>query len=111
MSWEWSRRNEKDLARFVTPEAVSWLHLSVNRADLLQQQDGRRQLVQVIYEALKVKQIQYAPEKYHPSEAIQLIRNPLEILEAPKEGTCLDLAALFCGLCLGYELLPWLVGD
>jgi hypothetical protein len=109
MSWEWSRKNEKDLARFVTPEAVRWLNLSVNRTDLLQQRNGRRQLVQTIYEALAAKQMRYAPEKYHPSEAIQLIRTPPEILEAPKEGTCLDLAALFCGLCLGYELLPWLV--
>lgn len=109
MSWEWSRKNEKDLARFVTSEAVRWLNLSVNRADLLQQRDDRRQLVQAIYEALAEKQIRYAPEQYHPSEAIQLIRTPPEILEAPKEGTCLDLAALFCGLCLGYDLLPWLV--
>ncbi len=109
MSWEWSRKNEKDLARFVTSEAVRWLNLSINRADLLQQQDGRYRLVQAIYEALAEKQIRYAPEQYHPSEAIQLIRTPPEILEAPKEGTCLDLAALFCGLCLGYELLPWLV--
>jgi hypothetical protein len=109
MSWEWSRTNEKDLARFVTPEAVRWLHLSVNRADLFQQQDGRHRLVQAIYEALAEKQIRYAPEQYHPSEAIQRIRTPPEILEAPREGTCLDLAALFCGLCLGYDLLPWLV--
>jgi len=98
----------KRLARFVTPESGALVE-TTQCTDLLQQPDGCRQLVQAIYEALAAKQIQYAPEKYHPSEAIQLIRTPLEILEAPREGTCLDLAVLFCGLCLGYDLLPWLV--
>jgi hypothetical protein len=31
------------------------------------------------------------------------------ILGPPNEGTCLDLALLFCGLCFGYELLPWVI--
>jgi hypothetical protein len=38
-----------------------------------------------------------------------VIRTPAEILEAPREGTCLDLATLFCGLCLSYEVLPLIV--
>ena len=36
----------------------------------------------------------------------QFIRKPNEILSGNKEGTCLDLALLFCGLCLGHKLLP-----
>ena len=39
----------------------------------------------------------------------QTIRTPPEILVAPREGTCLDLAALYCGLCLASELLPVLI--
>ncbi len=38
-----------------------------------------------------------------------MIRTPPEILTAPREGTCLDLAALFCGLSLANELIPILI--
>jgi len=37
------------------------------------------------------------------------VRSPSEVLTSPREGTCLDLAALYCGLCLAYELLPILI--
>ncbi len=40
--------------------------------------------------------------------ATQVIRQPEEIL-AHKRGTCLDLAALFCGVCLTYEVIPVLL--
>lgn len=109
MTWEWSKANEKDLVRYVTAESVKWLTLPVNRLDLIKQPDGRRLLIQAIYRELMEKGIRYAPQLYDPSDAIQPIRTPAEIFEAPKEGTCLDLAALFCGLCLGYDLLPLLV--
>jgi hypothetical protein len=66
-------------------------------------------IAQVIYNTLVEQKIQYAPEKYHPSAAKHEIRTPAEILKAPGEGTCLDLATLFCGLCLGNELLPVLI--
>ena len=61
------------------------------------------------YEALTPLKISYAPEKYDPQEERQQIRTPAEILDAPKEGTCLDLSVLFCGLCLGFDLLPLLI--
>ena len=57
----------------------------------------------------KTANIRYALEQYHPSEALQTIRTPPEVLVSPREGTCLDLAALFCGLCEAYELLPILI--
>jgi hypothetical protein len=109
MTWEWRKVNEKDLARYVTDQSVEWLTLPVNRLDLIKQPDGRRLLVQAIYRELTEKGIRYVPEVYDPSDAIQPIRTPAEIFEAPKEGTCLDLAALFCGLCLGNDLIPLLV--
>jgi hypothetical protein len=55
------------------------------------------------------KQINYALEEFNPSDHEQHIRTPAEVLKAPCEGTCLDLATLFCGLCLGNELLPILI--
>jgi len=108
MEWEWSKYSREGLASFVTDKAVEFLKLPVNRVDLARSQ-GRRQLVEAIYNALVEQHIQYVPEKYHPSAAKQRIRTPAEILNKPGEGTCLDLAALFCGLCLGNDLLPLLI--
>ncbi|NEP00550.1 MAG: hypothetical protein F6K58_18130 [Symploca sp. SIO2E9] len=108
MEWQWSRYNCESLASFVTDRAVEFLKLPENRLDLTQSQ-GRYQLIKAIYKALVEKQIQYAHEKYNPSAASQRIRTPAEILNAPGEGTCLDLAAMFCGLCLGNDLLPLLI--
>jgi hypothetical protein len=34
---------------------------------------------------------------------------PDEILVSKSQGTCLDLAVLFCGMCLRYELIPLLI--
>jgi hypothetical protein len=110
MSVEWSRTNKLDLAKFVTSEAANLIKLDVNRSDLIKDEKGRLELVKAIYEVLIKKNIKYALEPFNPlKEGIQLIRTPIEILDAPKEGTCLDLAVLFCSLCLGYELLPYIV--
>ncbi|MBD2213327.1 hypothetical protein H6G27_26135 [Nostoc linckia FACHB-104] len=108
MEWEWSRYNREGLASFVTDKAVEFLRLPENRVDIALSQ-GRYQLVEAIYNALVEQNIRYTPEKYHPSNAKQRIRTPVEILDKPGEGTCLDLAALFCGLCLGNDLLPLLI--
>jgi Effector-associated domain 10 len=107
---KWSKHNEKDLARFVTGDSVQLLNkLGVNRFDLSHDPGGRRQLVRAIYDALLARNINYAYEQYQPEAITQIIRSPHEILDTQGEGTCLDLAALFCGLCLGYELLPLLI--
>ncbi len=108
MEWEWSKVDDKGLARYVTDQAAELLRLPKSRVDIARSQ-GHRQLVEVIYKALVEKKVRYAPEKYHPLAAKQRIRTPAEILNAPGEGTCLDLAALFCGLCLGNDLLPLLI--
>jgi hypothetical protein len=108
--WKWSKANEKDLAKFINGEAVNLLDkLGVNRFDLSHDPDGRKELVKAIYNALVARSINYAYEQYQPAAETQIIRPPHEILSTPGEGTCLDLAVLFCGLCLGYELLPLLI--
>jgi hypothetical protein len=108
--WKWSKANEKDLAKFVNGDAVKLLDkLGVNRFDLSHDPDGRKELVKAIYNALVARNINYAYEQYQPAAETQIIRPPHEILGTPGEGTCLDLAVLFCGLCLGYELLPLLI--
>ena len=111
MEWEWSKFDDRGLARYVIKDAANLVRLPLNRHDLALDVDGRRQVVEAIYHALVKanKKVRYAPEKYNPSAARQTIRTPTQILDAPGEGTCLDLALLFCGLCLGYELLPLLI--
>ena len=110
MEWKWSKANEKALAQFVSDRAIELLpKLSVNSFDQVQTRDGRLHLVQSIYDQLLKQGIQYSYEKYHPEAEIQRIRTPAEILNTPGEGTCLDLALLFCGLCFGYDLLPLLI--
>ena len=107
MKWKpWSRIDHKGLARYVTPEAGRWLALEINRLDLKGDPDENRTVIEAIYTALLDRNIRYAHEEYHPAEALQVVRTPPEILESPRQGTCLDLAALFCGLCLSNELLP-----
>lgn len=109
MEWTWSKANEKSLAQFVTDEAFNLLKLPESHFDLEQNSEGRRKLVRVIYEALIEKKINYASAKYHEDKAVQRIRKPNEILSSPGEGTCLDLALLFCGICLGCNLLPLII--
>jgi hypothetical protein len=105
----WSRMDHRGLARFITPLASRWLPLPISRFDLASQPDQQRMIARAIYGALKERNIRYALEEYHPSRALQPIRTPPEVIIAPQEGTCLDLAALFCGLCLANELLPILI--
>ena len=110
LTWpEWSRVDDRGLARFVTPQASRWMPLPVNRFDLADRPDRQLIIARTIYDTLRDRRIRYALEQYHPSDAVQTIRTPPAVLEAPREGTCLDLAALFCGLCLANELLPILI--
>lgn len=109
MEWKWSKANEKDIAKFVAKDAHQLLKLHKSSYDLVQNREGRKQLVKLIYEALINKNINYNGPKYHPDDVIQPIRKPGEVLLCPNTGTCLDLALLFCGICLGYDLLPLLI--
>ena len=105
----WSRVDDRGLARFVTPRAQRWVPLPINRFDVGVDPDACRTVAAAIYNALVAADIRYAHEQYHPSEALQTIRTPQELVDAPREGTCLDLAVFFCGLCEAYELLPILI--
>ena len=105
---EWSRYDEMGLALHVTPEAGSGISLSLDRKAKEKTAEGRRAIVQDIYETLVTKGIRYASEPYHPSDALQRIRTAEAIFD-DREGTCLDLAVLFCGICLHFDLLPYLI--
>jgi len=117
MEWsaEWPRENPKDLARYVVPDwskEAANLQFAFNHHDALQRREGRRKIVNSIYDMLRERSpgIHYAYEDYAPEENIQMIRRPEEILHPPMpRGTCLDLSLLFCGLCLASDLLPTLI--
>jgi hypothetical protein len=111
MEWQpWPRADERGLARYVTPLAKRWLPLNVSVFDLAREADGRRKVIAALYDALLQQQVRYALEDYHPSAALQRVRTPADVLTTgSREGTCLDLAVLFSGLCLGCDLLPVLV--
>jgi hypothetical protein len=109
MSWPpYAKGDEKGLARYVIPAAAARLKLSVNRDDLLAQ-GAREELLKAMYTSLLEREVRYARELYDPRLEQQLIRDPFAILDGSGEGTCLDLALLFAGLCLAHELLPLVV--
>ena len=109
MAWpSWPKTDEKGLARYVRPDIAGQLRLKVVRDDLLARGE-RRELLEAIYAALLKSDIHYARELFDPTLDVQLIRDPEVILKGAGDGTCLDLALFFAGLCLGNELLPLVV--
>ena len=79
MSREWSKADDRGLARFASKDFAKWVPLEVNWADLVRQPDGRRELIQAIYDDLAGRGIRYTPEDYNQDERVQSIRTPREI--------------------------------
>jgi hypothetical protein len=63
MSRVWSKFDEKGLARFVVPDAIRWVRLPVNRADLMRHSEGRRRLIEAIYTVLLDRQTRSWPSR------------------------------------------------
>lgn len=108
MSWDWLKDNEMNVAKFATDDALKLFDLNVSAFDL-RRENKIEDLLKAIYDTLVLQQIKYEEPKPNSSEAYQSIRTPVEVLKQPKNGTCIDLALLFCGLCLGCGLLPKIV--
>lgn len=109
MVLRWSKFNEVGLAGFVVPELPASFKLpsTVNRLESIHW--DKYQLVKEIYNTLMKKNIKYALEPFNSERNIQMIRTSQEILETLNEGTCLDLAILFCGICYACDLIPLLI--
>lgn len=115
MPWDWDKEDYFELARLANHESSELVKLKVNPNDLVA--DNRLdELVEAIYEAMREAGIDYAlepvPRSGSGTEALvyQSVRLPHEIMRTNKrEGTCLDLALFFSGVCLGYQLLPMLI--
>lgn len=115
MPEQWPKEDYFGLARLASRKSSDLVALAVNANDLVAQ---RRldELVEAIYEAMREAGINYALEPIPATERgsstapYQLVRMPPEIMGTHKrEGTCLDLALFFSGVCLGYGLLPVLI--
>ncbi|WP_435282750.1 tetratricopeptide repeat protein [Streptomyces koelreuteriae] len=81
-----------DLARYVVPHAVR-MHARIpgpSDAPVLQR-------VRVVWDRLRQAGIGYAHEPLDSGPDGQWIRPPAEMLVAPRNGTCLDLAVLLAG--------------
>lgn len=111
MAWIWRRGDGAGLGRLVTPEAATWLRVPDEFVPETPERRGedRQGLLRGLYEVLADRDIRHVPEQFDPGRELQSVRTPREVLAAPGEGTCLDLAALWCGACAGYGLLPILI--
>lgn len=115
MPWRWPRGNPRALAGFVSPKAgdlLGPLGFSSHDLRVLDPSNRVRSIARKIYDALQAQEIFYELDRHEPGEpsesATQLVLQPQEVLWY-KRGTCLDLAVLFCGVCLWHELIPVLL--
>lgn len=115
--WKWATVNRAELARYVTPHrsvaALGGAPSVVGQTTLdLLKNDQHARLIKAIYDDLSERRVEYSLEPVNDTIGIQRIRTPEEILGSdtnPGEGTCLDLALLFAGLCEQRYLLPIVV--
>ncbi|MGH9151934.1 MAG: CHAT domain-containing protein [Acidimicrobiales bacterium] len=107
----WRRSVPEDLAIFTTPDARRWLTLGRSSYELTDTPDGRLDTVRAIYDALSTAGVRHLPSADAADAAADAvaIASPEQVLRSAKEGTTLDLAMLFSGLCLGNRLLPVVV--
>lgn len=103
------KTDERGIARYVSSDVIRWLSAGQGSFEYAASPDGRRALIQALYDELCKFRIAYAIEPFHVEDAVQIVRSPAELLEKPREGTCLDLTLLFCGACIGFGLLPVVV--
>lgn len=111
MAWTWHTVDPAGLARLVSPEAATWLRVpdEVVPGRWRQGPGERRRLLRGLYEVLADHDLRHVPELFDPEAEVQPVRTPRELLRGSGEGSCLDLAALWCGACAGYGLLPVLI--
>ncbi|OUL32366.1 tetratricopeptide repeat protein [Nostoc sp. 106C] len=107
MEWEWHPIDTVGIARFIDPNVTNLLPVEQSVYDIKQQSpQNLSPVIELLYNKLLEQQIWYAAEKGITLTGNQKIRRPDEIINGNREGTCLDLALLFCALCLGHQLIP-----
>lgn len=113
--WEWVSADRAGLARFVTPERAARVlgPVPTDRSvfDILRT-GGHADLVATLYRAVAARRPRYSLEPVHADGRSQRVRRPEDVLGTPGtpgEGTCLDLALVFAGLCVAHYLRPMVV--
>ena len=108
MVWPpWSTDEHSSLARYVLPDVADQVRPTTVRDDAIARGD-RAAVVRAIYNSLLERDLHYSREKWDHLGSTQRIREPEDIFRGGN-ATCLDLAVLFAGACLGHELLPLIV--
>ena len=91
----WSiERDPADLARYVVPDEVARLVRIPGRSG-----EAALTRLNTAWEALRSLGVGYVHEPQGGGEAGQLIRTPGEVLGAPCNATCLDIALVLAGAC------------
>lgn len=107
---QWYSKADYEIIKYIEEKAKHHLHIEDNIFELIQRhQPNVTPVIQLIYEKLIQQGIKYTDEQNRTITGEQYIREAIEILKGAKEGTCLDLAVLFCSICYGYKLLPILI--
>jgi tetratricopeptide (TPR) repeat protein len=108
VTWEpWPIDNYPLLARYVVPGER--LKLDID-PPAMRAQKTYLEIARAIYDALCKRNLQYEVQPYDSDARQQQVRPPDAILNGAKVGTCLDLACLFAGECLGRGLFAVVVG-
>ncbi len=104
----WNPKAHLQVCLYANPDVKNLLHVDENLYDLIKNnREDLTPVIRALYNKLLAQEIRYSDEKMKSDDdEAQSIRKPNEILSGNKEGTCLDLALLFCGLCCGHKLLP-----
>ncbi|MFF5120096.1 hypothetical protein [Dactylosporangium aurantiacum] len=104
----WSVADPVGLSRYVVPHLDRLLG-SLDRYQFAAGPGGPLAVARAIYDHLAGRGIAYDLESFHPSDALQIIRTPVEVVFTARRATCLDAALLYAGMLMAYELLPVVV--
>lgn len=107
---EFLKAEPRALARCIPRAVPPALRLppEINRADLLRQ-EGVEGLLRELYNLLRDQGINYDVQPPDPATAAHQPLRTIDTILAEKRGTSLDLALLFCAVCLAHDLVPLLI--
>jgi hypothetical protein len=108
-AWQpWPIGDAFGLAGYVV-RGVDGMLPGIGRHELAAGPGGLLAVARAAYDLLVEQRISYDLDSYHPSDGLQEIRTPAEVLLGPRRATCLDAALVYAGLLIAYDLLPVVV--
>jgi hypothetical protein len=100
-SWpDWHRADIFGLGRYIETRSAELLELTQE----INNNTNLRVAAKTIYDSMAKVGIAYTVEPSQESHRSQQIRTPYTVLVSPRQGTCIDLALVYAGLCKNYDL-------